>query len=159
YVGPSPVSLEAYTAMVRRQERLRGAVTPEAVRSACADLVVPDPTLHLLGVAANSRRSLFITGAPGDGKTSIARALHRALGGELWSPHASEGHGHVINLFDSHNHVPVDPPPASAYDQRWIKIRRPLVVVGGELTIESMDLTYDPTVKFYEAPFQVKSNG
>jgi hypothetical protein len=67
--------------------------------------------------------------------------------------------GNIINVFDSHNHVPVDPQPATPYDQRWIRIRRPLVTVGGELTIESMDLTYDQTVKFYEAPFQVKSNG
>lgn len=159
YVGPAPVSLETYTAMVRRQEGLRGAVTPERVRSACGDLVLSDSTLHLLGVAANSRRSLFITGAPGNGKTSIARALHQALGGEIWIPRALAVDGNVINVFDSHNHVPADPPPSEPYDRRWIKIQRPLVVVGGELTIESMDLTYDPTVKFYEAPFQVKSNG
>ena len=158
YIGPAPVSLDAYTAMVRRQEELRPAVTPEAVRAACVDLVLPDATLQVLGVAASSRRSLFITGAPGNGKTSIARALHVALAGHIWIPWAIEVDGHVINVFDSHNHVPVDPPPGQ-YDQRWIKIRRPLVVVGGELTIESMDLSYDPSVKFYEAPFQVKSNG
>ncbi len=159
YVGPAPVSLDTYTAMVRRQEELRAAVTPERVRSACSDLVLSDSTLHLLGVAANSRRSLFITGAPGNGKTSIARALHQALGGDIWIPRALAVDGHVINVFDSHNHIPADPPPSEPYDRRWTKIQRPLVVVGGELTIESMDLTYDPTVKFYEAPFQVKSNG
>ena len=159
YIGAAPVSLDAYTTMVRRQEVLRASVTPGGIRAACADLVLSDPTLQVLGVAANSRRSLFITGAPGNGKTSIARALHQALGGEIWIPRAIEVDGHVINVFDSHNHAPVDPPPSAPYDQRWIKIRRPLVVVGGELTIESMDLSYDPTVKFYEAPFQVKSNG
>jgi hypothetical protein len=158
YIGAAPVSLDAYTAMVRRQEEQRAAVTPDAVRAAYADLVLPDSTLHVLGVAANSRRSLFITGAPGNGKTSIARGLHQALGGEIWIPRALEVDGHIINIFDSHNHASVDPPPAP-YDQRWIKVRRPLVVVGGELTIESMDLSYDPSVKFYEAPFQVKSNG
>ena len=158
YIGAAPVSLDAYTAMVRRQEEQRASVTPAAVRAACTDLVLPDSTLQVLGVAANSRRSLFITGAPGNGKTSIARALHQALGGEIWIPRAIEVDGHVINVFDSHNHAPVDPPSAP-YDQRWIKVQRPLVVVGGELTIESMDLSYDPSVKFYEAPFQVKSNG
>ena len=158
YIGAAPVSLDAYTAMVRHQEEQRAAVTPAAVRAACTDLVLPDSTLQMLGVAANSRRSLFITGAPGNGKTSIARALHQALGGEIWIPRAIEVDGHIINVFDAHNHAPVDP-PAIPYDQRWIKIRRPLVVVGGELTIESMDLSYDPSVKFYEAPFQVKSNG
>jgi predicted ATPase with chaperone activity len=158
YIGAAPVSLDTYTVMVRRQEEERASVTPAAVRAACADLVLGEPTLEVLGVAANSRRSLFITGAPGNGKTSIARALHQALGGEIWIPRAIEVDGHVINVFDSHNHEPVAPPSAP-YDRRWIKVRRPLVVVGGELTIESMDLSYDPTVKFYEAPFQVKSNG
>jgi predicted ATPase with chaperone activity len=159
YIGAAPVSLDAYTAMVKRQEELRPPVRPDAIRAAVADLVVSDTTLQVLGVAASSRRSLFITGAPGNGKTSIARALHLALGGEIWIPRAIEVDGHVINVFDSHNHSPVDPQPPAPYDQRWVKIRRPLVVVGGELTIESMDLSYDPTVKFYEAPFQVKSNG
>ena len=159
YIGAAPVSLDAYTAMVKRQEQSRPTVDPGAIRAAVAELVLPDATLQLLGVVANSRRSLFITGAPGNGKTSIARALHLALGGELWIPHAIEVDGHVINVFDSHNHVPVDQQPSAPYDRRWIKIRRPLVVVGGELTIESMDLAYDPTVRFYEAPFQVKSNG
>jgi predicted ATPase with chaperone activity len=158
YIGPAPVSLDAYTATVRRQEELRPSVTPEGIRTACAELVLSDTTLQVLGVAANSRRSLFITGAPGNGKTSIARALHLALGGDIWIPRAIEVDGHIINVFDSHNHAPVEPPPAP-YDQRWVKVRRPLVVVGGELTIESMDLNYDPAVKFYEAPFQLKSNG
>jgi predicted ATPase with chaperone activity len=159
YIGAAPVSLNTYTAMVKRQEKLRPPVKPDAIRAAVAGLVLPDTTHQLLGVVANSRRSLFITGAPGNGKTSIARALHLALAGEIWIPRAIEVDGHIINVFDSHNHSPVDPQPPAPYDQRWVKIRRPLVVVGGELTIESMDLSYDPTVKFYEAPFQVKSNG
>ena len=158
YIGAAPVSLAAYTAMVERQEKSRPTVDLEAIRSALASLVLPDTTLQLLGVVANSRRSLFITGAPGNGKTSIARALHAALGGDIWIPKAIEVDGSVINVFDSHNHVATEP-PAGPYDQRWIRIKRPLVVVGGELTIESMDLTYDQTVKYYEAPFQLKSNG
>jgi len=159
YIGAAPVSLQAYTAMVDRQEKLRPPVNHDAIRSALGSLVLPDGTLQLLGVVANSRHSLFITGAPGNGKTSIARALHSALGGDIWIPRAIEVDGNIINMFDSHNHVPVDPQPDVPYDQRWIKIARPLVTVGGELTIESMDLTYDQTVKFYEAPFQLKSNG
>jgi hypothetical protein len=158
YIGAAPVSLAAYTAMVARQEKTRPAVDVAAIRSALAALVLPDATLQLLGVVANSRRSLFITGAPGNGKTSIAHALHAALGGDIWVPQAIELDGNIINFFDSHNHVATDP-PAGPYDKRWIRIKRPLVVVGGELTIESMDLTYDPTVKYYEAPFQLKSNG
>jgi hypothetical protein len=159
YIGAAPVSLGAYSAMVKRQEERRPPVDDGSIRSALADLVLPETTLQVLGVVANSRRSLFITGAPGNGKTSIARALHSALRGDIWIPRAIEVDGHVINVFDSHNHTPVDPPPGAPHDLRWIKIRRPLVVVGGELTIESMDLAYDQTVKFYEAPFQIKSNG
>jgi hypothetical protein len=159
YIGAAPVSLKAYTAMVKSQEDHRLPVERDAVRSALAQLVLSDGALHMLGVVANSRRSLFLTGAPGNGKTSIARALHGALGGAIWIPRALEVDGHVINVFDSHNHSLVDPQSALAYDRRWVKIERPLVVVGGELTIESMDLSYDHTVKFYEAPFQIKSNG
>jgi predicted ATPase with chaperone activity len=159
YIGAAPVSLNAYTAMVKSQEEHRAAVNYDAIRAALGNLVLSETTLQVLGVVANSRRSLFITGAPGNGKTSIASAVHSALEGDIWIPRAIEVDGHIINMFDSHNHVPVDPQPAMPYDQRWIKIRRPLVIVGGELTIESMDLTYDQTVKFYEAPFQVKSNG
>lgn len=159
YIGAAPVSLRAYTAMVKRQEELRPPIKPDAIRTALASLILPETTVQMLGVVANSRRSLFITGAPGNGKTSVARALHAALGGEIWIPRALEVDGHIINVFDSHNHVPIDPQPDTPYDRRWIKIRRPLVVVGGELTIESMDLSYDQTVKFYEAPFQMKSNG
>jgi hypothetical protein len=128
YIGAAPVSLAAYSAMVKHQEAHRPPIDNEAIRSALAELVLPEATLQVLGVVANSRRSLFITGAPGNGKTSIARALHAALRGDIWVPRAIEVDGQVINVFDSH-------------------------------TIESMDLTYDQTVKFYEAPFQIKSNG
>jgi hypothetical protein len=159
YIGEAPVSLAAYTAMVKKQEAHRPLVSLDAIRTSLSGLVLPDHIVHLLGVVANSGRSLFITGAPGNGKTSVARALHFALDRDIWIPRAIEVDGQIINVFDSHNHVPADPQPAVPYDQRWIKIRRPLVIVGGELTIEDMDLTYDQTVKFYEAPFQVKSNG
>ncbi len=123
YIGAAPVSLDAYTAMVKRQEAARPSVNPDAIRAAVANLVLSDTTQQLLGVVANSRRSLFITGAPGNGKTSIAQALHLALGGEIWIPRAIEVDGHIINVFDSHSHAPVDPPPPAPYDQRWVKIR------------------------------------
>src|SRR5689334_15983158 len=128
YIGAAPVSLGAYSAMVKRQEECRAPVGDDAIRSALGDLVLPEATLHLLGVVANSRRSLFITGAPGNGKTSIARALHAALRGDIWIPRAIEVDSHVINVFDSHNHTPADSAPAAPHDQRWIKIRRLLVV-------------------------------
>lgn len=159
YVGPAPVSLAAYTTMIQSQERSREPVNPETVRHALSQLVLPESAIQTLGLAVSSRRSLFITGPAGNGKTTIAKALHGAQGGELWIPYAIEVDGLVIKIFDIHNHEPVEPAPAVRHDLRWIKIKRPLVIVGGELTMETMDLVYSRTVRFYEAPFQMKANG
>lgn len=159
YIGPAPVSLGSYTAMIQWAEKTRGTVKPESVRSALADLVLAESTIQTLGLVVNSRRSLFMTGASGNGKTTIAKSLHSALGGEIWIPHAIEVDGQVIKVFDPHNHEAVSPPASVRYDQRWVKIKRPLVIVGGELTIETMDLVYSQTLRYYEAPFQMKSNG
>lgn len=159
YVGPAPVSLGAYIAVIQSQERSRESVDSETVRHALSHLVLPESTIQTLGLVVSSRRSLFIIGPAGNGKTTIAKALHAAQGGEVWIPYAIEVDGHVIKTFDVHNHEPVEPAPAARHDPRWIKIKRPLVIVGGELTIETMDLVYSRTVRFYEAPFQMKANG
>jgi SpoVK/Ycf46/Vps4 family AAA+-type ATPase len=122
-------------------------------------LVLPESTVQTLGLVANSRRSLFMTGPSGNGKTTIAVALHRAQRGEIWIPYAIEVDGQVIKIFDQHSHEVVSHAGVERHDERWIKIKRPIVVVGGEMTIETMDLIYSNTVRFYEAPFQMKSNG
>ena len=159
YIGPAPVSLQAYSEMVLRQTAARDPVDPEEVRSAMSQLVLPETTVQTLGLVANSRRSLFMTGPAGNGKTTIAVALHSAQRGEIWIPHAIEVDGQVIKVFDLHNHQPVPVTGVDRYDERWIRIQRPIVIVGGELTIETMDLIYSNSVRFYEAPFQMKSNG
>jgi predicted ATPase with chaperone activity len=159
YIGPAPVALPAYSEMVLRQSAARNPVHPEAVQSAMSGLVLPEATVQTLGLVANSRRSLFMTGPSGNGKTTIAMALHTAQHGEVWIPYAVEVDGQVIKIFDQHNHQPVPVTGVDRYDERWIKIKRPIVVVGGEMTIETMDLIYSSTVRFYEAPFQMKSNG
>ncbi|MGH7773391.1 MAG: ATP-binding protein [Candidatus Binatia bacterium] len=159
YIGPAPVSLASYNAMVQSEEKSKEPIKTESVQAALAHLVLPQSTIQTLGLVINSRRSLFMTGPSGNGKTSIAKALHSALGGEIWIPYAIEVDGQVIKVFDLHNHEPINPPPSLRYDQRWVKIKRPLVIVGGELTIETMDLIYSQTVRYYEAPFQMKSNG
>jgi predicted ATPase with chaperone activity len=159
YIGAAPVSLQAYSDMVLRQSAAREPVEPEAVSSAMSQLVLPGGTVQTLGLVANSRRSLFMTGPAGNGKTTIAVALHSAQHGEIWVPHAIEVDGQVIKVFDLHNHQPVPVGGVDRYDERWIRIKRPIVIVGGELTIETMDLIYSSTVRFYEAPFQMKSNG
>ena len=159
YIGPAPVSLPAYSEMVLRQTAAREPIQPGDVRSAMSGLVLPETTVQTLGLVANSRRSLFMTGPSGNGKTTIATALHRAQLGEIWIPHAIEVDGQVIKVFDLHNHQPVPVSGIDRYDERWIRIKRPIVIVGGEMTIETMDLIYSDTVRFYEAPFQMKSNG
>jgi len=159
YIGPAPVSLSAYTEMVQRQSAARDPVRPDAVREALAGLVLPDSTVETLGLVAHSRRSLFMIGPAGNGKTTIAKALHNAQRGDIWIPHAIEVDGQVIKVFDLHNHQPVSVDGIGRHDERWVRIKRPIVIVGGELTIETMDLTYSPSVKFYEAPFQMKANG
>ncbi|MDP9128873.1 MAG: ATP-binding protein [Candidatus Binatota bacterium] len=159
YIGPAPVSLSDYNYSVLRQSAARDAIQPASVRDAMANLVLPESSVQTLGLVASSRRSLFMTGPAGNGKTTIALALHQAQQGEIWIPYAIEVDGQVIKVFDLHNHQPVEFNDIGQYDQRWVRIKRPIIVVGGEMTIETMDLIYSQTVRFYEAPFQMKSNG
>ena len=158
YIGPTPVSLSAYSDMLVRQVRARLPATRKALERAMADIVMSDAAKQTLGLVASSGRSLFLSGPSGNGKTAMARALVDAVEGDLWVPHAIEVDGQVIRLFDPHTHRPAET-ASTDYDRRWIKIHPPLVVVGGELTIESMELMNTTTHRFYEAPFQLKSNG
>jgi len=145
--------------MVSQQAQAREIVTPWMVKNALSELVLPEQTMVTLGLVASSRQSLFMFGESGNGKTSIAVALHSTLQGEVWIPHAVEVDGQIIKVFDQHCHLPVEINGDDANDKRWIKIRRPLVMVGGEMTIETMDLIYSSTTRYYEAPFQLKANG
>ncbi|HEU4794226.1 MAG TPA: hypothetical protein VFT02_01265 [Pyrinomonadaceae bacterium] len=159
YVGPAPVSLRDYSHMMKLQSIPSNTASMETVRQAFHDLVLPDSLLQTLGCVINSRRSLFLTGLPGTGKTAVAERINNALDGGIWIPYAVEIDGQIIRVFDSHCHeaLPADETPTD-FDRRWILIKRPLVVVGGELTLENADLTWGDA-KFYEAPFQMKSNG
>ena len=160
YVGPAPVSLRDYSHMMKMQSIPSNTASMETVRQAFHDLVLPESLLQTLGCVINSRRSLFLTGLPGTGKTAVAERINNALNGGIWIPYAVEIDGQIIRVFDSHCHenMPADETPTD-YDRRWALIRRPLVVVGGELTLENADLTWSDAAKFYEAPFQMKSNG
>jgi len=160
YSGAAPVSLADYSHMMRLQSIPSHPASMETVRRAFHDLILPESLLQTLGCVINSRRSLFLTGLPGTGKTAVAERINNALPGAIWIPYAIEIDGQIIRVFDSHCHrrasselTPVD------YDRRWVLIQRPLVVVGGELTLENADLTWSEAAKFYEAPFQMKSNG
>jgi hypothetical protein len=160
YLGPAPVSLEDYSHMMRLQAVPARPASIETVRTAFQDLVLPDSLLQTLGCVINSRSSLFLTGLPGTGKTAVSERMNAALSGAIWIPYAVEVDGSIIRIFDAHNHHKVpDRDSSIEHDRRWIEIERPLIIVGGELTLDNTDLTWSESAKFYEAPFQVKSNG
>ena len=168
YAGPAPVPLEAYNDSVRRQSRERIHVNNRNMRQVLGDLTFGENTFHKLGPAVNSGTSIFIYGAPGNGKTSVARAIGKLiLAQTMYVPHAIFCDGQVITLFDSVNHQLAPEEDTSSLngrggarkDSRWIRIRRPFIMVGGELTLSGLDLVFDDTLKYYEAPFQVKANG
>lgn len=158
YTGPAPVSLSAYSRFIEKQVSARSVVTREMLGRAIDGLVMSEEAKEILALVASSGRSLFLTGPSGNGKTATARGLVRAIPGHVWIPHAIEVDGQVIRIFDSHVHREV-PHPSERYDRRWVRIEPPLVMVGGELTIESLDLSTTDRRRFYDAPFQVKANG
>ncbi|MBI5305812.1 MAG: ATP-binding protein [Chloroflexi bacterium] len=171
YVGPAPVTLEAYTKMANTQSIKGFTITEEQMRRGFAHLVIGDHILAQLGPAINSGKSIFLFGEAGNGKTVIADAVGAMLPGVIFVPYAINVDGHVIKVFDELHHrvVPekedndADDTPGlrkgERYDKRWVLIRRPMITVGGELMLESLDLSYDDTTKFYEAPYQLKANG
>ncbi len=160
YVGPAPVSLETYSAFLRWQFANRPVVQPDHVAAALSGLVLSEKAAELAGLAVSSGRSLFIFGPPGNGKSSLGRQLHAALQGDCWIPYAISVGDSVIRLYDPQIHQRIEVPTEKpeAIDQRWIRVRRPLVTVGGELTLDLLDLIYVPSVRYYEAPPHLKAN-
>jgi hypothetical protein len=160
YAGPAPVALKDYAHMMRLQAVPSRSASMETVRDAFHDLVLPESLLQTLGCVINSRSALFLTGLPGTGKTAVSERMNKALFGSIWIPFAVEIDGQIIRIFDSHCHRQI-PEKSSTFehDRRWVEIERPLIIVGGELTLEHTDLTWSEVTRFYEAPFQVKSNG
>jgi predicted ATPase with chaperone activity len=163
YAGPVPVSLELYTANLEEQLRSLPPITPEAVEEAISDLVLPHDARDIVGLAGSSMRSFFIYGPPGNGKTSLGHLLHNAMEGELWIPNCIGIDNSIIRIFDPRFHVgsPFVLPQDQAHrlDRRWVRIRRPFVVVGGELTTAALDLGYSAELGYYEAPLHLKANG
>jgi predicted ATPase with chaperone activity len=163
YVGPAPVPIDAYRAQVAAQSIKRDQITPETISLALGHLVLPPGTIERLGPAANSAKAMLLYGAPGNGKTSIAMAIGTAFHQSIYLPNCIEADGQIIRLFDPSVHVLVEdesePPHGRARDPRWLHCHRPVVVTGGELTIEMLDLSFDPIAKFYEAPAHVKATG
>jgi MoxR-like ATPase len=170
YAGPAPVPIDVYNESIRHQSRGRVAITSRTMRQILSQLVLSEMTFQRLGPALNSGTSIFLYGPPGDGKTSVAKAFgNLVLSQTMYIPFALYLDGQIVKLYDSVNHQLA--PDAEAQpgtgslrangrrDPRWVKIRRPFIMVGGELTLAGLDLVFDDTNKFYEAPFQVKANG
>lgn len=160
YVGPAPVSLENYWHQVGLQSIKLTAVTPPRLLQAFEGLIISSDLLDLLGPASVSGKPLFLYGPPGNGKTTIALRL-----GEMWDdailvPYAIYVEGNVIRVYDEITHRPVDSRGSGMElgDRRWVRCRRPAVIVGGELTLGMLDLAFNPTLKYYEAPVQLKAN-
>jgi adenylate kinase family enzyme len=163
YVGPAPVTLDQYKRSVEIQALKQVTVHQSEMHSALCHLVLKERTFNQIGPAAHSGRSIFLFGPPGNGKTSVAEAIGRiVMQGTICIPYAIEVEGQLIKVFDQVNHVPVDlkgKQLSRSLDRRWIEIQRPMIAVGGELTLETLDLIYSPISKTYESPFQVKANG
>jgi predicted ATPase with chaperone activity len=167
YVGVAPVPLAQYREyMTEFKKSVRQRVGRESVRKAFSHLVISQRVLDQLGPAINGGHSMFVYGPPGNGKTVISQAIHNLLEGELYIPHALEVEGSIIRFFDPVNHEPV--PDASfedtldltaETDRRWVRCRRPMVMVGGELSLSQLELSYSPTMGFYRAPVQAIANG
>jgi len=164
YFGAAPVSLKDYIESVRAQSIANQHPTPADLQRAFSDLLVPADMMARLGPAINSGRGLFLYGPPGNGKTSIAERVTIAFGAKIWIPRALGVDGEIIRLFDPMNHeeVPVDGSEGwydhTRIDQRWVRIRRPTIIAGGELTMDNLEVSLNTSTGISEAPLQLKSN-
>jgi hypothetical protein len=159
YVGPAPVPLEEYWEWVENQSVQNSEVGEERLREVLSHLVVPDDLLYRVGPAIMSGRSIFLFGPTGSGKTIIAKAIGEALPDPVFIPYAIYVFGQIISLFDEVNHQPVAPShDLFLQDLRWVLCQRPLIIAGGEMNEESLELKYNPNLRYYEAPHQLRAN-
>jgi predicted ATPase with chaperone activity len=165
YLGPAPVPLSLYVDVVAAQSVHHHEITREQMQAAFAKVVIRDSVLNQLGPALHSGRAIFIYGHPGTGKTYIARRLAWMLGDPVLIPHAIAVGETPVQLFDPVIHQPIEEveetPGAmftQGYDPRFALCQRPVVVTGGELTLEMLEISYDASTKKYQAPLQLKAN-
>ncbi|HWL08797.1 MAG TPA: AAA family ATPase [Planctomicrobium sp.] len=164
YFGSAPVGLADYLKGMERQTIVGKQATEEDLREAFSDLLVSQEMFERLGPAINSGRGMFLFGEPGNGKTSIAERITRCFGDSVWIPRALGIDGDIIRLFDPgvHDEMPVDETGGlldlSDVDPRWVRIARPTIIAGGELTMNELEVTQNPVTKICEAPLQLKSN-
>lgn len=171
YIGPAPVDLETYSQVILIQTNQENRIAPSHVKRGLRQLVLPDNFHRRIGPAVNAGTSLFLYGPPGNGKTTIAEICGHLLADSkpIWLPYALTVGGQIIQMHDPLLHVLAQLPGDSRnsksgvlsrnIDNRWAIFRRPVVMAGGELTMDSLDLRFEPIGKFYEAPLQLKANG
>lgn len=166
YVGPVPVTLDEYRSQVSRQSLRMQPTTVQRLKDAMGTMVLPDDLLPTLGSALNSGKAIYLYGPSGSGKSYLSEHLVKTLHGDIWIPHAIYVEGEVIQMFDPvvhHLAAPSAPKeralsPSEVADGRWVRITRPVVVTGGELTLKMLDLEFDPVSRLYVAPPQMKAN-
>ncbi len=167
YVGVAPVPVEQYRRFMDAYKASHPVrVTRKEVRVAFNQLVLSDRVLDQVGPAVNGEHSLFVYGPPGNGKTVISQAIRNLMTDDFWVPHALEVDGSIIQVFDPVNHDPLPEAEVSLMleaqvreDRRWVRCRRPLVTVGGELTLDALELSFNPVSGYYRAPVQLLANG
>jgi hypothetical protein len=168
YFGAMPVPLEVYRDQVERQSIKNISITRDQLTNAMGHLVLPGELLDHLGPAVSAGRSILMYGPPGNGKSSISNGIRDALGDKVYVPRAIEYSGQVITVYDPIVHSKAeeqkDDPNAlrrnaNRFDTRYVRCERPTVVTGGELTLNMLDLVYNPNAKTYQAPLQLKSTG
>jgi len=159
YTGPAPVSLAGYVEQVRKQSVKNVVVHPADVERAFAHLVIDKKTLWQFGTALNSGSAIFLYGPAGVGKTTIAETLSLVVSEDLvWLPYAVEVESQIITVYDAAIHRRQADAEPTLRDERWVLCHRPAVLVGGELTVEMLDLQFNPLTKFYVGPMQMKAN-
>ncbi|APG85553.1 AAA+ class ATPase with chaperone activity [Sinorhizobium americanum CCGM7] len=159
YVGPAPVSLDAFCRQLSLQSIHHERVTQDGLLASLEGLVLSPSLVEKLGPAMNSGQSILLYGPPGNGKTSIAERTSRLFRQTIWVPYAIEVGGYVISFYDEAVHQPVNGMPYPKADQRWVECRRPVIKTGGELTLDLLDLAYSEGSTVYEAPLHLKASG
>lgn len=160
YIGPAPVTLRAFEQQIAKQSITNEEIHHSELDKAFEHLVIPEILKAQLGPAANSGRSMLLYGEPGNGKTSLAEALGGSFNDVVYFPHAILVGNQIIRFFDETLHEPSElPKDGPPLDQRWVPCHRPVVIAGGELTLDMLDLRFEPTARYYEAPMHLKALG